>query len=102
MDFDSRQKLFPSPVDEPVGLDTTQFERVVGEVLARFRPSLEDLVGEIARERLSQQIDLARVMLQEVDELSREVRERLDIDRDGEADADWWWKRGGNRGGAEG
>ena len=99
MELDSRQKLFPSPAEESV--DATLFERITREVIARFRPTLEDVVGEITRERLAQQMDLARVMLQEVDELSREVRERLDIDRDGEADADWW-KRGGNRGGTEG
>ena len=89
MEFDSRQKFFPSPVDEPVGMDATQFERIVREVLTRFRPSLEELVGEIARERLAQQMELSRVMLQEVDELSREVRDRLDIEHRDEATADW-------------
>ncbi len=79
MEFDSRQKLFPSPNEESV--DATLFERIMQEVIVRFRPTLEDVVGEIARERVAQQLELSRMMLQEVDELSREVRERLGIDR---------------------
>jgi hypothetical protein len=85
VELDSRQRLFPSPGEEPV--DAALFERIVREVMARFRPTLEEVVGEIARERLAQQMELARTMLQEVDELSREVRERLEIDRRNEAAA---------------
>ena len=85
MEFDSRKRLFPSPDEESV--DATLFERIIREVIARFRPTLEDVVGEIARERVAQQMELSRVMLQEVDELSKEVRERMDIDRRDDATA---------------
>jgi hypothetical protein len=79
MELDSRHRPLPVADKEPV--DVQLFERIVREVIARFRPTLEDVVGEIARERLAQQMELARTMLQEADELSKEIRERLEIDR---------------------
>lgn len=88
MELGSKDTFFPSLDDKPVDPDATEFERIVREVLARLRPSLEDIVGAIARERLSQYMELVRMMLQEVDELSREVRERLEVRHDGEADDD--------------
>ncbi len=83
MELDSRHRPLPVASEEPV--DVQLFERIVREVMARFRPTLEDVVGEIARERLAQQMELARTMLQEADELSKEIRERLEIDHRGGA-----------------
>ena len=83
MELNSRHKLFPCPAEQPV--DAKQFERIFWELMTLFRPTMEDVVGEIVRERLAQHMELARMMLQEVDELSREVRERLGIDRSDKA-----------------
>ena len=77
MELDSGQRLFSGPAAQSV--DATHLERIFWELIALFRPTLEDIISEIARERLVQQMDLARMMLQEVDALSREVRERMDI-----------------------
>jgi hypothetical protein len=92
MELDSKKKLFPCPADQSI--DAAQFERIFWELVALFRPTLEDFVGEIVRERLSQHMELARVMLQEVDELSREVRERLNIDHRDGAMAEWSKRNG--------
>jgi hypothetical protein len=92
MELDSEKKLFPCPADQSI--DAAQFERIFWELVALFRPTLEDFVGEIVRERISRHTELARVMLQDVNELSREVRERLNIDHRDGAMAEWSKRNG--------
>ena len=88
-------KVFPFLAEDPVYLEAIRCERVTREVIARIWPTLEEIVSEMAVERVTWVIESARDILKDVLDLTKEFDEHLEAHRRDEDAADWWKQGGG-------